>query len=416
MAELLYLNNFSRKSKRGRSERGEGSITRNKGSKKLYVKFSYCKRPIEKSTALDDTPENRVKAREWLDQQLAKIADGRFKFAEAFPGASDKEKEFFAEQEGWVYSPEPQSILFGEYVEKWMREIWIDFDSEIKKQDFDQVIQDWLLPHFARKTFFQITTFEIKKFLATLKWRSGKNKGKRLSKSRIKNIFIPMRAIWNDASEENHWDLPDPFRFLSKNMPKASQNTPIVYRFDEWMRVIDAIDPFYRNVAETMIMTGMIGSEVAGLRKQDILADSIQIKNSIVRKLEKDQLKTPYRRRELPLSAALRERIDSAKAIVHGQHLFTMKNGDQFNINAFRKTPWSSALKRAGVSYRTTYVTRHSFAAWALTIGMHPDKLVALMGHNSKHMIYEVYGKYVKGLEKDTGRILEYFGNDFLQL
>ena len=70
----------------------------------------------------------------------------------------------------------------------------------------------------------------------------------------------------------------------------------------------------------------------------------------------------------------------------------------------------------ADVDYRTTYITRHTFAAWALAVGMNPDRLVALMGHNSKQMIYEVYGKYVKGLEKDAGRILEYLGRDFLEL
>jgi integrase len=38
------------------------------------------------------------------------------------------------------------------------------------------------------------------------------------------------------------------------------------------------------------------------------------------------------------------------------------------------------------------------------------------MGHSSKKMIYEVYGNYVEGLEKDTGKILEYFGIEFLGL
>jgi len=199
-------------------------------------------------------------------------------------------------------------------------------------------------------------------------------------------------------------------------MPKASKKAPIVLLFDEWMSIIDAIDPFYRDAAETMIMTGMIGSEIAGLRKQDIKRDCIQVQNSVVRKFEKNQLKTEYRKRELPLTEALRKRIDSAKSTAQAQHIFSMKSGELFNINAFRKTPWSSALKRAGVDYRTTYITRHTFAAWVLAVGINPDRLVALMGHNSKQMIYEVYGKYVKGMEKDAGRILEYFGKDFLEL
>ena len=59
---------------------------------------------------------------------------------------------------------------------------------------------------------------------------------------------------------------------------------------------------------------------------------------------------------------------------------------------------------------------RHSFAAWALTLRMDPNKLVNLMGHGSKKMIYEVYGNYVEGLETDAGKILKYFGNDFIAL
>jgi integrase len=411
LAEILYLNRNIEKGKKG-----EGSVTRKKGSSKLYVDFYYFGERLVKSTGLVDTPENEAKARAWLDRQLEKIDDGTFKFAEAFPGASDEEKRLFAEKEGWDYKADPQRLLFEDYVRKWRDEIWSNFDSEIKKQDFDQVINDWLIPYFGKKTFYQITSVEVQKFIRTLKWRSGKNEGKPLSRSRVKNIHIPFRAIWNDACDENHWSLPDPFRFLSKHMPKASKKRPIVFRFDEWMKVVENIDPFYRPVAETMIMTGMIGSEIAGLRPQDILADSIHIQNSVVRKMEKNELKTEYRKRELPLTKALRERLESAKRISQVHHVFTMKSGEMFNINAFRKTPWTSALNRAEVAYRTTYITRHTFAAWALTIGMTPDRLAHLMGHGSKQMVYEVYGKYVKGLEKDAGQILEYFGSDFLEL
>jgi integrase len=38
------------------------------------------------------------------------------------------------------------------------------------------------------------------------------------------------------------------------------------------------------------------------------------------------------------------------------------------------------------------------------------------MGHGSKKMACEVCGNYVEGLEKDADRILEYFGNDFINL
>jgi len=47
---------------------------------------------------------------------------------------------------------------------------------------------------------------------------------------------------------------------------------------------------------------------------------------------------------------------------------------------------------------------------------MDPNRLVSLMGHGSKKMIYEVYGNYVEGLETDAGKILEHFGSDFIEL
>ncbi len=45
----------------------------------------------------------------------------------------------------------------------------------------------------------------------------------------------------------------------------------------------------------------------------------------------------------------------------------------------------------------------------------HTNRLVNLMGHASKQMIYEVYGKYTKGLERDRLAILRYFGKERLQ-
>jgi integrase len=44
---------------------------------------------------------------------------------------------------------------------------------------------------------------------------------------------------------------------------------------------------------------------------------------------------------------------------------------------------------------------------------MHPERLVRLMGHSTKKMVYETYGKYVEGLESDGELIRGYFGNDF---
>jgi len=37
-----------------------------------------------------------------------------------------------------------------------------------------------------------------------------------------------------------------------------------------------------------------------------------------------------------------------------------------------------------------------------------------LMGHGSKKMVYENYGKYMDGLEADQKKILAFLGTDFV--
>jgi integrase len=86
-----------------------------------------------------------------------------------------------------------------------------------------------------------------------------------------------------------------------------------------------------------------------------------------------------------------------------------------FNPANFRKDVWEKAAKASGITDKVPYSMRHSFAAWALTLRIDPNRLVRLMGHGSKKMIYEVYGDYIEGLEEDFWQILAYFGRDFAQ-
>jgi len=399
-----------------RPEETKGSITRKRGSKKLYVDFYYHGVRIVKTTGLDDTQENREKAQKWLDRVIERIENGSFVFAEAFPGASAEEKAFHALREGGEYAPGPQDVLFGDYVSGWVSRILEKSPSKTKRDDHKKIIDYWLLPHFGKMTFHRITGVTLKEFIPTLVMKKGGKTGKPLSASRVRNILIPLRAIWYDACEEHRWELSDPFVYVRKHLPKRTKNHPEVFRFDEWMNVIRSIDPFYRPIAETMIMTGMIGSEIAGLRRGDIQGETLVIQNSVVREHEKADLKTEYRERKLPITSALRERLEIALDRSEGKYLFTMKSGRIFDVDSFRKNPWTTAFKKARLSYKVPYTTRHSFAAWALTLRMDPNRLVKLMGHGSKKMIYEVYGNYVEGLEKDAGKILDYFGKDFLDL
>ena len=390
-----------------------GSVTRKKGSKKLYVSFYYHEVRIMKSTGLNDTPQNERKMREWLDEKMEMIANGSFVFAEAFPGASEEEKAFHAAREGWEYRPEPHNVLFENYVAAWRNSILANEESPIKRDNWNSYIDCWLLPYFGKKTFHQIHGVEIKKFLKQLKCLRGARKGEPLSRSRATNLMIPLRAIWSDACEENHWDIPDPFRFVRKHLPEGDKKQPEGFRFEDYTKTTEQIDPFYLPHVEIMVMTGMIASELAGFRKGDIVNGEMEIRNSIVLGYEKEKLKTKYRKRRLPITEAIKQRLDILMARAEGEYLFTMEGGLKFDNNSFGKYVWKKAFELSGVKYRCPYSLRHSHAAWALAIGTPMDKMVSLMGHGSRQMIYEVYGKYIPGIEADVEKIRRYFGEDF---
>jgi integrase len=396
-------------------EKNQGSIIRKPGSRKLYILFYHFSRRVEKSTGLDDTAANRKKVREWLDHIIELRNTGQLSFAKAFPGASEKEKQAFARLEGWEYSPEPVDVIFGEYVRHWMKEILPNFTSANKRKDFTSIINYWLLPAFAHVPMVKITATAIKCFLLQdLVWKQGKKKGELLSRARMRNIIIPFREIWNDACCEYNWNLPNPFITVNrKNLPKSPRTKPQVFRFAEWQLLLERFDPHYRRIAEFFVLTGLSGSELTGLRKTAVKDDCFVVEESIVRTVSRMDLKNDYRFREIPLTKRLRQIIDEAAAISEGEYVFTMKNGKIFDTDKFRKI-WMDACYEAGVIYRKPYTTRHTFAAWSLCIRMDPNRLVDLMGHSSKQMIYEVYGKYVKGLHEDRFLILNYYGRDYL--
>ncbi|NIQ96776.1 MAG: integrase, partial [Desulfuromonadales bacterium] len=83
---------------------------------------------------------NRTRLRKWLDGIFERIDQETFRFAEAFPGASEKEKAFFAAKEGWQYSTDPRNVLIGDYIHDWMERIFPTYSSESKRRDYRQAI------------------------------------------------------------------------------------------------------------------------------------------------------------------------------------------------------------------------------------------------------------------------------------
>jgi len=208
-----------------------------------------------------------------------------------------------------------------------------------------------------------------------------------------------------------------------------------IFLLSEWEQHRAAIEPHYHLVLE-LLLRGVIGSELEGLQKIDIKADTIIIRRSVVhekggKKHLKFKPKNWYRKREIPLTDKMRLLVADAVAkststsmirfeegieFPANAFLLTMLDGNPFNYDSFRDSVWNKAMKRTGLPHRVPYASRHTFVQWALLVGVNKSRLVDLMGHNTKKMIDEVYGKYRKGLVDERERILDYLGEDFLSV
>jgi integrase len=157
-----------------------------------------------------------------------------------------------------------------------------------------------------------------------------------------------------------------PFNNLKKYLPRAPAKRREGFRFDEWMEFLKHIPPWYQPIAELMMLTGMINSEITGLRVSDIRPDFILVQHTVVKGVESDTPKTLYRIRKIPITLAIRKQFDILLARNSCDKLVTNRKGTLLKPANFRKDIWEKAGKACGINDKVPYSLRHSFAAWGV--------------------------------------------------
>ena len=282
--------------------RKKGSVYSRNG--KLWVDFRYLGHRVREPSGLYDTELTRKKVRKQLDLIIAEIDNGIFEFANRFPHS--KKKDNFTELEGRSAIKDPNGIVFGDYVEKWWKDMKPGMSASMIR-DYTSILNVHHIPYFDRMPFSEFTPLRMKKFVAQLKGKQNQS-GRALSAKRIQNIMIPLRAIVKDAFDEYSWfDIADPFAGLKLPKPKKIAVEP--FRFEEWQRLMEYIPRWYRNYFEFAVQTGLRPSEQVALKWTAVDEDFIHIELSRVRNLEKEDLKTEDSRRRIEIRPAMRDAL-----------------------------------------------------------------------------------------------------------
>ncbi len=396
-----------------RRDHGEGSIRRVSGSPYLYLDFYYYSVRVRKSSGYPDSPEGWKMAEQAMDQMMDEIQRGVFNFEKRFPHASQREKQLFSQLEGRYSRPSAREIIIDEYYERWKDQVW-DSLTLNQRNDYEGNMKCHILPYFGGLTFDEITTVRMKAFLGRLR----ESREEPLSRNRVRNILTPFRGVFSDACSEYHWTLPDPFhdigKVINKLFSKRRKGKPPIFTLGEWLDLLEQIPYVYRPATEFLVLTGVRSSELAGLEESSFSKETIKIVKGLVGGRETD-LKTEGSDREIPTNARIRIVIEQQRELrqslgLDAKYFFTDPDGNPLDHDRFRNMVWIPSFGETVLAYRKPSTTRHTFAEWMLLIDTHPEKLVKLMGHSSKKMVYEVYGQYRWELEAEKPRIKAYMG------
>ena len=71
--------------------------------------------------------------------------------------------------------------------------------------------------------------------------------------------------------------------------------------------------------------------------------------------------------------------------------VFAGVQGGHLNLHNWRRDDWTPAVKAAGLSHRTPYAMRHTFASVAIAAGIPTFEIARMMG-TSVLMIEKTYG------------------------
>jgi integrase len=371
---------------------------------KLWVDFRYLGERVREPSGMENTSSNRDSVRKQLDLIVAEIENGLFSFAERFP--SSKRKDHFTFLEGKAVRKDPSEVLFGEYVKRWWEEMQPGM-SENQIRDYSTSLKNHLLPFFGSIPFSEFRPVVVKKFIAHLKGKKNRY-GQPLSPKTVHNYLIPLRVIVRDAFQEFEWyDLRDPFWGLKLPKQRRIRIQPFNYR--EWFALLENVLPWYRPYFDLAVQTGLRPSEQVALRWSAIDEKFIHIESSIVRKVEKADLKTPGSFRRIELRPNTIETLKRQWELSEGfgqDYVFVNSEGRPIQQENLGKI-WRRALSKAGLRYRRMYETRHTFASWALAAGEAPEWVARTLGRVDTSMVYRTYGRYIPNLTRRDGSAFE---------
>ena len=250
------------------------------------------------------------------------------------------------------------------------------------------------------------TDSEAREFVAMLRKRQS---------SRTANQNLTMVRGFASWCVENGSMEFNPFQKIKqiKDSGERVQNRE-PFTLDEIKKIFAALkdhpkSAHYHDFALFMLSLGIRPSECIGIRWQhiDFEKGRVTVRESLSRGPDgrstgraRQRKKTKTENiRTLPLSPSMSQMLLTHKTSDTDEDdlIFTDPTGIPINDQAFRKQIWKPACKRAGVTYRPPYTSRHTLLSHGIEyLGWTLPQAAKIAGHANTRQIAETYGRAIE--------------------
>lgn len=370
-----------------------GVIVRKWASGKTTLRISFYYQGVRcfETLKLEATASNIKYAERLRGEILNAIERNAFSYLDYFPNS--KRAHLF----GHVQS----KITIGELLREFLQESKSTKEASTYR-GYKRVCEGHLLPMFDKVEIQSLQPAMLRK------WIRGLN----CTTKTAANILTPLRAVIEQALvdqyiKENPLNSIIVDKLLNKET-KKSDYKPDPFSIEEIKAILNTSEGQVRLLFQFAFFTGLRVSELIGLRWQDIdwRNQLIHIEETIVAKEAKGP-KTEAGIRDVLLLPPALEALEQQKRYTFSQKGRVFHN-PQTNkpwetSQQIRRTQWMHVLKRAGIRYRNTYQTRHTYASMMLSQGENIMWVSKQLGHVDVEMVIKTYGRWIPDNSLQSG-------------
>ena len=370
-----------------------GVIVRTWPSGKTTLRISFYYRGVRcfETLKLEATAANLKYAERLRGEILNAIERGTFSYVDYFPNS----------KRAHIFGHVQTKVTIGDLLREFLAEAKSTKESSTYR-GYKKVCEGHLLPIFDKVEIQDLQPAILRK------WIRGLN----CTTKTAANILTPLRAVIEQALvdqyiKENPLNSIIVDKILNKET-KKSDYKPDPFSVDEIKAILDASEGQVRLLFQFAFFTGLRVSELIGLRWEDIdwKKQLIHVEETIVAKESKGPKTEAGVRDVLLLPPAL-------EALTQQKEYTFSKNGRVFHnpqtnkawetSQQIRRTQWMHILKKAGVRYRNTYQTRHTYASMMLSQGENIMWVSKQMGHVDVEMVIKTYGRWIPDQSAQSG-------------